>query len=177
MKNVPEKKTRSVRFSIGLKLIFIISVLVVVSLGTVTFLVSYFMSADLQVTTEENNFSATMKAATTVENELSSIRSSVFLMLDMLNAAGSSGMLMRQTSAYFFERNQNIAAVVVPGNKNLVNNRFFVSNEIESTLVDDFISLHSDEVMRSENGESFVLNGAPSFGIPVLVMLYPWREG
>ena len=177
MKNVPEKKTRGVRFSIGLKLIFIISVLVVASLGAVTFLVSYFMSADLQVTTEENNFSTTMKAATTVENELSSIRSSVFLMLDMLNAAGSSGMLMRQTSAYFFERNQNIAAVVVPGNKNLVNNRFFVSNEIEPSLVDDFISLHSDEVMRSENGESFVLNGAPSFGIPVLVMLYPWREG
>ena len=177
MKNAPEKKSRNVKFSIGLKLIFIISVLVVVSLGTVTFLVSYFMSADLQVTTEENNFSATMKAATTVENELSSIRSSVFLMLDMLNAAGSSGMLMRQTSAYYFERNQNIAAVVVPGNKNLVNNRFFVSNEIEPSLIDDFISVHSDEVMRSENGESFVLNGAPTFGIPVLVMLYPWREG
>ncbi len=177
MKNVSEKKTRNVKFSIGLKLIFIISVLVIVSLGTVTFLVSYFMSADLQVTTEENNFSATMKAATTVENELSSIRSSVFLMLDMLNAAGSSGVLMRQTSAYFFERNQNIAAVVIPGNRNLVNNRFFVSNEIEATLVDDFISSHADEVSRSESGEAFVLNAAPSFGIPVLVMMYPWREG
>ncbi len=177
MKNVSEKKTRNVKFSIGLKLIFIISVLVIVSLGTVTFLVSYFMSADLQVTTEENNFSATMKAATTVENELSSIRSSVFLMLDMLNAAGSSGVLMRQTSAYFFERNQNIAAVVIPGNRNLVNNRFFVSNEIESSLVDDFITSHADEVSRSESGEAFVLNAAPSFGIPVLVMMYPWREG
>ena len=177
MKNVSEKKTRNVKFSIGLKLIFIISVLVIVSLGTVTFLVSYFMSADLQVTTEENNFSTTMKAATTVENELSSIRSSVFLMLDMLNAAGSSGVLMRQTSAYFFERNQNIAAVVIPGNRNLVNNRFFVSNEIEASLVDDFISSHADEVSRSESGEAFVLNAAPSFGIPVLVMMYPWREG
>ena len=177
MKNVSEKKNRSVKFSIGFKLIFIISVLVIVSLGTVTFLVSYFMSADLQVTTEENNFSATMKAATTVENELSSIRSSVFLMLDMLNAAGSSGMLMRQTSAYFFERNQNIAAVVIPGSRNLVNSRFFVSNEIEPSLVDDFIAVHSSEISRSESGESFVLNAAPSFGIPVLVMLYPWREG
>ena len=177
MKNVSEKKGRSVKFSIGLKLIFIISVLVIVSLGTVTFLVSYFMSADLQVTTEENNFNTTMKAATTVENELSSIRSSVFLMLDMLNAAGSSGVLMRQTSAYFFERNQNIAAVVIPGNRNLVNNRFFVSNEIEASLVDDFISSHANEVSRSESGEAFVLNAAPSFGIPVLVMLYPWREG
>ena len=177
MKNVSEKKTRNVKFSIGLKLIFIISVLVIVSLGTVTFLVSYFMSADLQVSTEENNFNTTMKAATTVENELSSIRSSVFLMLDMLNAAGSSGVLMRQTSAYFFERNQNIAAVVIPGNRNLVNNRFFVSNEIEASLVDDFISSHADEVSRSESGEAFVLNAAPSFGIPVLVMMYPWREG
>ena len=177
MKNVPGKKGRNVKFSIGLKLIFIISVIVIASLGTVTFLVSYFMSAELQVTTEENNFNTTMKTATTVENELSSIRSSVFLMLDMLNAAGSSGVLMRQTSAYFFERNQNIAAVVIPGNRNLVNNRFFVSNEIETTLVDDFISAHADEISRSESGESFVLNAAPLFGLPVLVMFNPWREG
>lgn len=177
MKNVSEKKSRNVKYSIGFKLIFIISVLVVVSLGTVTFLVSYLISRDLQVSTESSNFDATLKAATTVENELTSIRSNVFLMLDMLNAAGSSGMLMRQTSAYFFERNQNIAAVVVPGNRNLVNSRFFISNELDSSLVDEFISLHADEISRSENGESFVLNAAPSFGQPVLVMMYPWREG
>ncbi len=177
MKNTPEKKSRSVKFSIGLRLIIIISVLVIVSLGTVTFLVSYFMGAELQVNTEESNFSATMKAATTVENELTTIRKNVFGMLDMFNAAGSSGMLVRQTSANFFERYAEIAAVVIPGNKNLVNSKFFVSNELEQTLVDDFLSLHSDEITRSENGESFVLNAAPTFGIPVLVMMCPWRDG
>ncbi|MCR4940537.1 MAG: adenylate/guanylate cyclase domain-containing protein [Treponemataceae bacterium] len=175
MKNVSEKKSRNVKYSIGFKLIFIISVLVVVSLGTVTFLVSYLISRDLQVSTESSNFDSTLKAATTVENELSTIRTNVFLMLDMLNAAGSSGMLMRQTSAYFFERNQNIAAVVVPGNRNLVNNRFFLSNELDQSLVDDYLALHSDEISRSEQGESFVLNAAPSFGLPVLVMMYPWK--
>lgn len=177
MKNTSEKKSRSVKFSIGLRLIIIISVLVIASLGTVTFLVSYFMGAELQVNTEESNFSATMKAATTVENELTTIRKNVFGMLDMFNAAGSSGMLVRQTSANFFERYAEIAAVVIPGNKNLVNSKFFVSNELEQTLVDDFLSLHSDEITRSENGESFVLNAAPTFGIPVLVMMCPWRDG
>lgn len=177
MKNTPEKKSRSVKFSIGLRLIIIISVLVIASLGTVTFLVSYFMGAELQVNTEESNFSATMKAATTVENELTTIRKNVFGMLDMFNAAGSSGMLVRQTSANFFERYAEIAAVVIPGNKNLVNSKFFVSNELEQTLVDDFLSIHSDEITRSENGESFVLNAAPTFGIPVLVMMCPWRDG
>lgn len=173
MKNVESKK--KVRFSIGFKLVLIISTMVILSLGTITYLVSWFVGADLEVSSEASNFDSTLKSATTVKNELTSVRSSVFLMLDMLDAAGSSGMLARQTSAYFFERNQNVAAVVVPGSRNLINSRFFNSNELETTLVDDFLESHDDEVKRSEMGESFVLNGAPSFGLPVLVMMFPWQ--
>lgn len=93
-----DKSKKSGGFSIGLKLVLIISFLIVVSLGTLTFLVSYFVGADVQLTAEDNNHTITMRTATTTQNELNTIRSNVFLMLDMLNAAGSSGVLSKQTS-------------------------------------------------------------------------------
>ena len=175
----PEDKNKVKKaggLSIGFKLVLIISFLIVVSLGTLTFLVSYFVGADIQLTAEENNHTITMRTATTTENELNSIRSNVFLMLDMLNAAGSSGVLSRQTSAFFFERNTNIAGVIIPGDKELLNNRFFLSNEIETSLVNDFLAQHNEEISRAEKGESFALNAAPVFKLPILVLMYPWKE-
>ena len=162
--------------SIGAKLVLIISILVIASLGTLTFLVSYFVGAEVQLTAEDNNHTITMRTASTTENELTSLRSNVFLMLDMLNAAGSSGILSRQTSAFFFERNQSIASVIIPGDKELINNRFFISNEIETELVTDFLAQHQEDITRTENGESFIFNAAPVFKLPILALFLPWRE-
>gem|GEM_PF-4455867 len=68
---------------------------------------------------------------------MSTIRANVFLLLDMMNAAGSSGALARQASAFFFERNQNIAAILLSsaagntGESEYINNRFFLGNELD----------------------------------------------
>lgn len=163
--------------SIGVKLILIISCIVVISLGAITALVSYFVGQDVQLTAEDNNYSATLKTASTAEQELKSLRSNVSLMLDMLSMAGTSATMSRQTSSFFFDRNANIAAVLIPGEKDFYNDRYFVSNEIETSLVQNFMSAHEKEITRAEAGETFVLNAAPVFGLPVLTFMYPWREG
>ena len=178
MGNKKDEKKKKQRYgtSIGLKLVLIISALVIISLGSLTFLVSYFVGAEVQLTAEDNNHTITMRTASTTENELNSLRSNVFLMLDMLNAAGSSGILSRQTSAFFFERNQSIASVIIPGDKELINNRFFISNEIEPELITEFLSQHQEDITRTENGESFIFNAAPVFKLPILALFLPWRE-
>lgn len=171
------KSENKIKYSIGFKLVLIISTLVVLSLGTITFLVSYFVGNDVRNTAETNNLATARSQAVTASNELSTVRSNVFLMLDMLNAAGSSGILSRQTSAYFFERNQGIAAVIIPKNKELINNRYFVSNEIEPAIVNDYISAHQEEIERAEKGESFILNATPVFNVSMLACIYPWKDG
>ncbi|MCQ2611665.1 MAG: HAMP domain-containing protein [Treponema sp.] len=171
-----ESNSSKVRFSIGFKLILIISFIVIVSLGVLTYTVSRVLGTDTQTIGEDNNFTIVDQGGSAAENQLSSIRSNVFLMLDMLNAAGSSNVLSRQTSAYFFERNQTIAAVIVPGDKELVNNRFFLSNEIETSLVQDFVSLNQDKIKKAEAGESFAVNAAPVFDLPILGLILPWKE-
>ena len=102
-----------VKFPIGVKLAVIIGTVVLVSLGTVTVLNSYFIGKDVQITAEENNLSANSRAADTVEDKLTTIRSNVFQLLDLINvmSGGRSSAVSKQAETFFFERNQDIASV------------------------------------------------------------------
>lgn len=177
-KNRKENNFRNteVKVSIGAKLIIIISIIVLLSLGAITVLVSYFMGNDVRITTEENNLTITLRSASTAENDLNSTRSNVSLMLDMLDTAGSSSSMARQTSNYFFDRNPDVAAVIIPGSRELISNRFFISHEMESTLVTDFITSHQEDIANAQAGESFVFNAAPVFDSQMLVYMFPWKE-
>ena len=70
-KNVRDSSGRErigaeVRFPIGIKLALIIGIVVLVSLGTVTILNSYFIGQDVKITAENNNLSINSLAAGTV---------------------------------------------------------------------------------------------------------------
>ncbi|WP_010260510.1 adenylate/guanylate cyclase domain-containing protein [Treponema primitia] len=166
-----------VKYPIGFKLVAIITILLLVSLGAITALVSVMVSSDLRVTAEENNFSVNKRSASEAETTLATVRSSVLVLLDTLNAVGSSqAALSRQAAAFFFERNQDIAAIVITGDRELVNNRFFLANELESDLVGEFMARQREAVDRSRSGETLLLNAAPIFHIPLLALLFPWQE-
>ena len=126
-----------IHFPIAAKLVTIITILVLFSLGTITALVTLYVSDDVQRTAEENNRTVNTRSAIAAETELSTIRSNVFLLLDMINTAGSSGSLSRQASAFFFERNQNISTIYLSNASGAtqpseyVNNRFLLANEID----------------------------------------------
>ncbi len=170
------------RFPIAVKLIAIISAIVILSLGTITALVTVFVSGDVRVTAEENNLTVNARSAAAAENEISTTRSNAFLLLDLLSAAGNSGALSRQASAFFFERNPQVAAILVSdaGGKarptTLVNNRFFASKELDPSLVDKFRADEAEAIRLAEGGEVMALNLAPAFEEPVIALLYPWRE-
>ena len=83
------------------------------SLGCVTFLNSHFIGQDVKITAENNNLTINSRSAGTVDDRLSTVRSNVFQLLDLMNvvSGGRSSSLARQAEAFFFERNQDIAAV------------------------------------------------------------------
>ncbi len=174
---------RNVKYPIGLKLILITTVLLLFSLGSLTFLVTYFMGQETQITAESNNYTINTRSAAAVENELTTLRANVMLLLDMLNSAGSAGALSRQATAFFFERNQNIASIVLrnqgeqTNQRFLINNRFFLSNELDIQSVNDFIDTNADIIERASLGETVILNAAPVFKYPILSMIFQWNEG
>ncbi len=180
-------EVKKVKYSITLKLIVIISVLVILSLGTVTALVAYIVREDVQLTAEEGNHTINEHVTNAVEDELLSMRANAFLLMNTLSITGSESVLAEQYSGLFFERNQDIASVVILSeptsaqisddiSTELTNNRFFLANEIERTMLHTFLNSIRDSIQRSVNGEIIAVNASASFGVPTIALLYPWQE-
>lgn len=179
-----------VKFPLGVKLAIIIGTIVLGSLGCVTFLNSHFIGQDVKITAENNNLTINSRSAGTVEDRLSTVRSNVFQLLDLMNvvSGGRSSSLARQAEAFFFERNQDIAAVnILTGEdfkssarsakeSSIINNRFFISNEIDVSSLENFIEASTQQINRSCMGESIALNASPFFNIPVMALFFPWKE-
>jgi adenylate cyclase len=161
-----------------LKLVGIISILLLLSLSLITALVSVMVTSDVRITAEDNNLSINSRSAAEAESVLSSIRSNALALLDTPAAAGNSPALSRQVAAFFFERNQDVAAIATLRSSLstlLLNDRFFLANEIDPALADSFLASSGEAVGRAAAGETLVLNGMPAFGIPLLVLCFPWN--
>lgn len=176
-------KQEKVRFPIGAKLVTMIAVLLVIALGAITLLVTWFGSEDVQITAEENNRTVNVQAAASMENELSSIRANAFLLLDLINTAESGSSFPKQAASFYFERNPSVAAVLVTDSRRsngidltLLNTTFFLSHELESSLVETFLQQEKDAAVQVERGIMKILNAAPLFNQPMLVLFYPYRE-
>ena len=176
-------------FPLGVKLALIIGFIVLLSLSAVTFLTSFFISKDVKITAEENNLTINSRSASSVQNELTYIRSNVLQLLDLINVSsgGKTSAMAKQAEAFFFERNQEIAEIIVftqyksAGNlvihNRLRNNRFFSSNEIDFNTTDAFLAENKDYLLRSCAGETIALNASPFFKNEIMALLLPYREG
>jgi adenylate cyclase len=170
-----------VRFSIGAKLITIISVIVLVSLGSIIALVSWLVRQDLQVAAEENNFEINRRSAAETESTLANVRSNSRMLIQTITAAGTESAVGQNAADFFFQENPQIAAIFFTARSQpdaaLVNNHFFVSREIEAELAESWRGGHDVTLRRASAGETVLLNAAPHFTIPVLAFFFPWRIG
>ena len=176
-------KQEKVRFPISAKLVMMISFLLIIALGTITLLVTWFGSEDVQITAEENNRTVNAQAANSVESELSSIRANAFLLLDLINTAESSSSFSKRAATFYFERNPSVAAVLVTDSRRsdgvdrtLLNTTFFLAHELDPSLVETFLTQERETSAQVEQGIMKILNAAPLFNQPMLVLFYPYKE-
>jgi adenylate cyclase len=161
-----------IRFPIGAKLVSIITTLLLLSLGAITLMVSVLVTGDVRVTAENNNFTVNARSATEAEHILSEVRSDMMVLLRILNIFDSAAR--REAAAkVFFEENKDIAAISMTegggASRLYISEEFFQANEINTAMVETFL----ETIPR---GGKTILNAAPVFEIPVLVMLLPIRE-
>ncbi|MCL2243882.1 MAG: HAMP domain-containing protein [Treponema sp.] len=180
-KQKKQDNVSAIRFSIGAKLVIIITILVLVSLGAITFLVSYLVREDLQVTAEENNFEVNRRTSFETEYSLSNVHSNCLVLMQIINAAGADSGLAGQAADFFFERNGQIAALQFPSldrpDNLLINRRFLLNNEIDEYLIDYFFEINNDTLQRASGGETIILNAAPHFSVHLLALFYPVQSG
>ena len=175
--NKPTNNPIKVQFSIGAKLVTIVSILLLVSLGTITVLVSMLVSQDLRVTAEEHNFETNQRLSEEVEFTLSSLSTNSMVLMQIMKEAGEESELAKQAANFFFERNHHVAALMftVPGEKESfwINDRFLNAQGIDVSHMESFIGMHGETLMQAATGETLLLNAAPDFTVPLLALFFP----
>lgn len=169
LKNKNDKRF-NVKYSIGIKLISIISAIVIISLGLITFLVSYYISADTRVNAENNNFVINKRTSSDCSNRINSIISSVGMFYDLVDSANNDENEINKNASMFFERNSDVIAVYFKDREEpFVNKKFLIANEIESVAVRNYF-VQEEEFVGSEYR---IRNAMPYFGQPVIALFYP----
>ena len=159
---------------IGLKMMVIISVLLLVAVGGVTYVVSYFMTGDIRTSAEENNLAINTRTAASVENHINTTVSGVGMYLDLLKTAGENDIEVRAMTAMFFDRNKDIVAVYLPASDMLyTSNAFLLSREIQQETVRVYMQQETDAAERARGGAFELLNASPFFSVPMLALFYP----
>ncbi|QQO08423.1 adenylate/guanylate cyclase domain-containing protein [Breznakiella homolactica] len=175
MRKTEKDTARRVRYPIGAKLVVIISILTLVSLGAITALVSWMVTQDIRVTAEENNFAVNKRSAAEAESIFYNARSNALVLLNTIYGAGSSETLARNAVAYFFDEHRSTAAVLAFGLQGavLTNERFFRENGLDPTAIDTFTAAQRETIERASAGEVLIRNAGPDFGIPLLCLFFP----
>jgi adenylate cyclase len=180
MKQAGTSPGTRIKYPLGVKLVTIITIILLFSLGIITFLVSVMVSADVKVTAEDNNFTVNHRSTAEAETTLKSVMSNVVMLLNILDTwknVHAEELGAPPAVEFFFEQYQDIGAILVPGKGELINTTFFLKNEIDQELTASFIAAQQDAVSRAAAGEILLLNGTPTFGMSILVLCYPWQSG
>ncbi len=169
-----------VKFSIGFQLITIFSLLIILALGLITVLVSYFLTDEERRTAEDNNHTVNNRTAYSVESYFTSIESTVFLYLDVSQNSSSS------VSENFFIRNPEILGIFYEDEKGTVSfilpsDFLEIKSDTNNAVVvtkDDALKIqkeHSDAVKKVFSGSRFHFNESKKFNVPVVSSLFLWK--
>ncbi|MDR2618924.1 MAG: adenylate/guanylate cyclase domain-containing protein [Treponema sp.] len=174
--NKEKDPKRRVKFPFGIKLVVIVTVILLGAAWTITALMAAMVSAELGKTAEDNNAVLNARAAAGAEDRLYRVRADALFLLDLAAAAGDDAPLIRQTETVFFERRQDIAAVIVPGGLSFINRLYFKNNEVDAGGLVSWLGRETESVRRAAAGEPVLRNAASALGVPLLALFYPWRE-
>jgi adenylate cyclase len=176
------KDPNRVRYPIGAKLVIIISVILLVSLGSITVLSTWLITGDIRVAAESQNYEINHLAASQTEEILSQMRINTGVLFNIIDTAGRDTRLAEQCASWFFDGHREIAAAAVFDRESflpsalLLNERFFFENGIDINQVQAYISGENAVLRRAGNGEALFRSAAPLFGFPAIAFFYPHAQ-
>ncbi|HNQ97803.1 MAG TPA: adenylate/guanylate cyclase domain-containing protein, partial [Treponemataceae bacterium] len=169
-------ENRKVRYPLVVKLIGIISLIVVVSMLAITALATWFFAEDSRSRSEDSSLTLNQMTAMQMESEVRALHSGALSLMDTLREAGTNRLLAAASITNWFERNAVVAALIVPQEHTIYNDKFFLANELEKETVQSFLVARSSDIERSRAGEYLLVNASPFLGIPAAALLVPYRD-
>jgi len=154
--------------TIGFKLTAIIILIVLVSLSVVTAFEFYLVRHDMLFSAQYENFETNRFFAEKAEETFSRIKSNALLLAQMPE---------KTIIDFFFDQNPRIAVLYFAQDELFINERFFLSRAVDSSLVRIFINDYQETLALADFGETIIENAAVDFGINLLAMFFPGRTG
>ncbi|MDR0785166.1 MAG: HAMP domain-containing protein [Treponema sp.] len=184
----PVTSVQKVKFSIGAKLVSIISALMVVSLGSMTVVGTLMIGEDVRLTAEDSNYSINKRTTLPAQNILETVYNDALQFLNTLTMLNNNDLLIEKRNAavdFFFRNNRNIGAICVndsvykdeEGKQLFVNRSFMVANRLTSAQISDYVNTQVEATSLARDGEFLILNVTPFFNVEMLEMLFPWKNG
>ncbi len=176
--NAPKKEVPKgeIKYPLALKLIAMISIIVVVSMGIITVLSSWFFADDTRARVEENNLTMSQVVASQIEGRIESVYGASLSLFDVLRHLPANRVLEQSVVDDFFDRNAEIAYIQVPGKREIFNAKFFKANELERGAAALALERCAAAAESARSGETTMANATPALGIPSAVLAFPYRD-
>jgi adenylate cyclase len=164
-----------VRFPIGVKLVTVITILLLVSLGGLTILVSVMVGAEVRLTAEQNNMEINSRSVASAEALLGRARSAAEAFQDTLDVYARFGeepsRVAGQVALVFFRQNPEIAAIHA-GGYTYINDQFFSGRTLDPSIAESLFAVQD----RGAAGEKLE-NVSAEFGVPMALMSFINPDG
>ena len=174
--NVMKQSKRRVLFPLGIKLALIVALILMGSIWTITSLTTLMVSAELVRTAENTNFTINSRAAAGIEERLYKMRSDALLILNIVSAAGDNTASTSQLRNFFFERNPNIAAVIVPGAQSIINQQFLTNNELSRDVLDSWLAAETRAMEQAKQNTIRPIEHSEGLGLFISQTALPMWE-
>jgi adenylate cyclase len=175
------------RFSIGFKLSLVISLILLGSLSLITVSVSWLVSADIQLTAENNNWTMNWWSSTAAEQMLGAYRGRALFLIRAIDTLVSRGGAadVETLSGRFFRVNPDISCVAFIGRGNspsgiMMNERFSGGDQgsaqesrLSRSHVSEWLDSRQEELDAASEGGISLVNGYSFFQLPCIAMFFP----
>lgn len=179
MKNNKSSNTKGnfkIRYPLVVRMILIISIILMFSIGAVTIFSSIFFIDDSRARAEENNLTLTQLVAQQIESEIETLKTGSITLFDTLRVSSGNRTLQQMAITNYFDRNARTAYISVPNEKEVFSPKFFLANELETTLITSFLEQNTESIDRAKAGETLLINTSPLLGIPSAALLLPYKD-
>ncbi|MCG6192810.1 HAMP domain-containing protein [Leptospira sp. FAT2] len=164
-------------WNIRQKLMVIISFIILVSLGVIIALATYFFKSDNEVRIKENNLKLTDVISQKVRSDMASLtKRSLLLARAVANSEGSNDILQNDEDIFYLKifrkENGDYAGV-----KRIVNENSLKELKISPEESDKIVRKYLNGQRKAQPGKPVVLNVSPDFQKPVLYLMITIGDG
>ncbi len=178
------KQPKKFRFTIGFKLITIISLIIAISLTGMILLASYLFRADYELRIKENNLEIARAISLKVRDDFSAVvRQGGYLAASMENGDGGSheeGIIRQQTfsgpAAGIFVALVSRNGETISTDHRAMNEEFARRNSLTENDFFNAIKNEKSTLMKAFGGETVVSNSSLYFKVPVIGIGAPYRR-